>query len=102
MEREQADVPFTDEVAFPVTRRDGTAEWIQLMNAPDGTPPPPLPELRRRLQAAIEQWRAEDGGSESEMVFVYEQVLRHLDQYIATRANPAGSAGAPPTSSPPG
>jgi hypothetical protein len=93
---------LADEVAFPVTRRDGTTEWIYLWDPPDGSPPLSLPEGRRRLQAAIEQWRAEDGGSESEMVFVYEQVLRHLDQYIATRANPAGSAGAPPTSSPPG
>jgi hypothetical protein len=100
VERERADVPFTDEVAFPVTRRDGTTEWVQLMNAPDGTPPPPLPELRRRLQAAIEQWRAESG--ENDMVFVYEQVLRGLDEHIASQANPAGSAGAPPTSSPPG
>ena len=91
---------LADEVAFPVTRRDGTTEWIYLWDPPDGSPPLSLPEGRRRLQAAIEQWRAESG--ENDMVFVYEQVLRGLDEHIASQANPAGSAGAPPTSSPPG
>ena len=73
--------PGDDPPAFSYVRRDGSEGYMVLIDPPDGSPSKPLSARRGELQQLLDQARGDP--SAAEFVFIYEQVLRGMEEYLA-------------------